>query len=216
MKTDSQIQEDVLAELRWDPKVNATHIGVEVKSGVVTLSGHVDSFGEKWDAEEAAKRVSGVKALAIELKVNLPNPTQKSDSEIAQSVANALQMSVHKLDRFVKIMVEDGFVTLSGVVEWQFQKEVAANTIRYLQGVKGIYNKITIKPKISVTTVKSDIDAAFNRRARIDSQTIKVQIQGSEVILGGKVHDWSEKNLAIDTAWSVPGVSKVTDNMTFA
>jgi osmotically-inducible protein OsmY len=216
MKTDLQIQQDVMAELKWDPKINAADIGVEVKNGVVTLSGHVDNYPEKWNAEDAAKRVSGVKALAIELNVIIPNASQKSDSEIAQAAANALKSNIYNLSNNVHIKVENGYITLTGNVEWQFQKIAAFNIMRYLLGVKGVYSQITVKPRLSVTLVKSDIDAAINRRALSDIKNIKVQLNGSEVILGGKVNDWSEKNLVIDTAWAVPGVSKVTDNMVFA
>jgi osmotically-inducible protein OsmY len=216
MKTDIQLQQDVMAELRWDPKINAAHIGVQAQNGVVTLSGHVESYAEKWNAEDAAKRVAGVKALAIDVDVILPNSSKKSDSEIALAVANAIKSNTYHLDALVKAKVEDGFVTLTGEVEWQFQKNVAANTIRYLTGVKGIYNKISIKPKISITAVKSDIDAAINRRAQSDIQNIKVSVEGSDVTLTGKVHDWSEKNLVIDAAWAVPGVRKVVDQMVFA
>ena len=216
MKTDIQLQQDVIAELKWDPKINAAHIGVQAQDGVVTLSGHVDSYAEKWNAEDAAKRVSGVKVLAIDIDVILPNSSQKSDSEIALAIANAMKVNTYHLDALVKAKVEDGFVTLTGEVEWQFQKIAAANAIRYLTGVKGIFNNISVKPKVSITAVKSDIDAAINRRAQSDIQNIKVLVDGSDVTLTGKVHDWSEKNLVIDAAWAVPGVRKVVDRMAFA
>ena len=132
MKTDLQIQQDVMAELKWDPKINAADIGVEVKNGVVTLSGHVDNYPEKWNAEDAAKRVSGVKALAIELNVIIPNASQKSDSEIAQAAANALKSNIYNLSNNVHIKVENGYITLTGNVEWQFQKIAAFNIMRYL------------------------------------------------------------------------------------
>lgn len=216
MKTDIQLQQDVMAELKWDPKINAAHIGVQAQDGVVTLSGHVDSYAEKWNAEDAAKRVSGVKVLAIDIDVILPNSSQKSDSEIALAIANAMKVNTYHLETLVKGQVENGFVTLTGEVEWHFQKIAAANAIRYLTGVKGIYNNISVKPKVSITAVKSDIDAAINRRAQSDIQNIKVLVNGSEVTITGKVHDWSEKNLVIDAAWAVPGVRNVVDKMAFA
>jgi osmotically-inducible protein OsmY len=216
MKTDIQLQQDVIAELKWDPKINAAHIGVQAQDGVVTLSGHVDSYAEKWNAEDAAKRVTGVKVLAIDIDVILPNSSQKSDSEIALAISNAMKVNTYHLDALVKARVEDGLVTLTGVVEWQFQKIAASNAIRYLTGVKGIFNNILVKPKVSITAVKSDIDAAINRRAQSDIQNIKVLVDGSDVTLTGKVHDWSEKNLVIDAAWAVPGVRKVVDRMAFA
>lgn len=216
MKTDLQLQQDVLAELKWDPKINVAHIGVQAKDGVVTLSGHIDSYAEKWNVEDAAKRVSGVKVLAIDLEVILPNSSIKSDSEIAVAIANSMKANTYHLDEVIKAKVEDGFVTLTGEVEWQYQKLAAINSIRYLAGIKGIYNNILIKPKISVTAIKSEIDTAISRRAQSDIQNIKVLVDGSDVTLSGKVHDWSEKNLVVDAAWAVPGVRNVVDHMSFA
>lgn len=213
-KTDSQLQQDILAELRWDPKINAAHIGVEVLKGVVTLSGHVDSFVEKWNAEQAVKRVPGVKILAIELDVMLPNDNKRSDTEIALAVSNALRHNIYRLDQFVKAKVEAGIVTLTGEALWQYQVDAATNAIRYLAGVVGINNRVLLKPSISVTAVKKDIDDAIQRRARNDMKNIQVEIKGNEVLLSGKVEDWSERNLAIDAAWGVVGVQKVSDQMT--
>lgn len=213
-KTDSQLQQDILAELRWDPKINAAHIGVEVSKGVVTLSGHVDSFVEKWNAEQAVKRVPGVKILAVELDVMLPNDNKRSDTEIALAVSNALKHNIYRLDQFVKAKVEAGIVTLTGEAQWQYQVDAATNAIRYLAGVVGINNRVLLKPSISVTAVKKDIDDAIQRRARNDMKNIQVEIKGNEVLLSGKVEDWSERNLAIDAAWGVVGVQKVSDQMT--
>ena len=213
-KTDSQLQQDILAELRWDPKINAAHIGVEVSKGVVTLSGHVDSFVEKWNAEQAVKRVPGVKILAVELDVMLPNDNKRSDTEIALAVSNALRHNIYRLDQFVKAKVEAGIVTLTGEAQWQYQVDAATNAIRYLAGVVGINNRVLLKPSISVTAVKKDIDDAIQRRARNDMKNIQVEIKGNEVLLSGKVEDWSERNLAIDAAWGVVGVQKVSDQMT--
>jgi osmotically-inducible protein OsmY len=213
-KTDSQLQQDILAELRWDPKINAAHIGVEVSKGVVTLSGHVDSFVEKWNAEQAVKRVSGVKVLAVELDIMLPNDNKRSDTEIALAVSNALRHNIYRLDQFVKAKVEDAYVTLTGEAQWQYQIDAATNAIRYLSGIAGINNRVLLKPSISVTAVKKDIDDAIQRRARNDMKNIQVEIKGNEVTLSGKVEDWSERNLAIDAAWGVVGVQKVSDQMT--
>ena len=213
-KTDGQLQQDILAELRWDPKINAAHIGVEVSKGVVTLSGHVDSFVEKWNAEQAVKRVSGVKVLAVELDIMLPNDNKRSDTEIALAVSNALRHNIYRLDQFVKAKVEDAYVTLTGEAQWQYQIDAATNAIRYLSGIAGINNRVLLKPSISVTAVKKDIDEAIQRRARNDMKNIQVEIKGNEVMLSGKVEDWSERNLAIDAAWGVTGVQKVSDQMT--
>ena len=216
MKTDRELQQDVLAELKWEPKVNATNIGVEVKKGVVTLSGHVDSLVEKWNAEQAAKRVIGVKALAIELDVIVPGSSQKSDTEIAIAASEALKWNVYKLADKVSIKVEDGVVTLTGAVPWYHERLSAENLIRYLTGVRAVNNLISIKPSISINTVKMDIERALKRRAHEEAQQITVAIQGDEVILGGKIHNWQEKSLALDAVWGVPGVKKVIDHTTFA
>jgi osmotically-inducible protein OsmY len=216
MKTDLQIQQDVMAELKWEPKVNAAHIGVEVKNGVVTLSGHVDSFAEKWGAEQAAKRVAGVRIIAIELDVVLPGSSKKSDTEIAKAAMDALKWNVYKLADLVSIKVEDGFITMTGAVPWQFERISAENSLRYLTGVRGVYNHIAVKPAISVNTVKFDIEQALKRRAHEDAQDITVSIHDDEVTLGGKIHDWKEKSLAIDAVWAVPGVKNVIDNTFFA
>jgi osmotically-inducible protein OsmY len=216
MKTDLQIQQDVMAELKWEPKVNAAHIGVEVKNGVVTLSGHVDSFAEKWNAEQATKRVTGVKVIAIELDVALPGSSKKSDTEIAKAAMEALKWNVYKIADLVSIKVEDGFITLTGEVPWHFERLSAENSLRYLTGVRGVYNHIMVKPAISVNTVKVDIERALKRRAHEEAQEIIVSIHGDEVTLGGKIHDWKEKSLAIDAVWAVPGVKKVIDNTSFA
>ena len=216
MKTDLQIQQDVMAELKWEPKVNAAHIGVEVKNGVVTLSGHVDSFAEKWNAEQAAKKVTGVKVIAIELDVVLPGSSTKSDTEIAKAAMEALKWNVYKLADRIHIKVEDGFITLTGEVPWHFERVSAENLLRYLTGVRGVYNHIMVKTAISIDTVKIDIERALKRRAHDDAQDITVSIRGDEVTLGGKIHDWKEKSLAIDAVWAVPGVKKVIDNTYFA
>ncbi len=216
MKTDRELQQDVLAELKWDPKVNAANIGVEVIRGVVTLSGHVDSLAEKWNAEQAAKRVFGVKTIAIELDVMVPGSNQKSDTEIALAVNDALKWNIYKLGNRVLIKVEDGIVTLTGEVNWFHERLSAENSIRYITGVRSVNNLIYIKPSVSLNLVKIDIERALKRRAHEDAQDISVSVQGDEVILGGKVHNWVEKSLAIDAVWGVPGVKKVTDHMVFA
>lgn len=216
MKTDTQIQQDVIAELKWEPKVNATHIGVEVKNGVVTLSGHVDSFAEKWHAEQAAKRVEGVRVIAIELDVILSDTSKKSDTEIAKAALDALKWNVYKLSDLVSIRVEDGYITLKGEVPWNYERMYAENSIRYLKGVRGVYNYIVVKPAISVNTVKADIEKALKRRAHEEAQNLTVNIHGDEVTLGGKIHDWKERSLAIDAVWAVPGVKNVIDKTYFS
>lgn len=214
MKTDTQLQQDVIAELKWEPSVNAAEIGVEVKDGIVTLAGHVSSYAEKLGAERAAQRVSGVKALAIEMDVKLSGSSKRTDADIARSVENVLQWTTYVPKDSVKVMVESGWVTLSGEVDWEYQRQVAAKGVRYLMGVTGVSDQIVIKHKVSSIVVKSEIEAALKRRAKADAQNISVEVQGADVTLTGTVHSWSERELAKHSAWSAPGVGNVVDKMT--
>lgn len=216
MKTDTQLQQDVLAELKWEPSVNAAQIGVEVKDGIVTLAGHVSSFAEKWDAERAAQRVSGVKALAVEMDVKLSGSGKRTDADVARAAETALQWTTFLPKDSVKIMVESGLITLSGEVDWEYQRQSAAGAVHYLLGVTGVSNQITIKSKVSSSAIKSDIEAALKRRAQADTKKIAVEVHGANVTLTGKVQSWSERELARQSAWGTPGVRNVVDNMTVA
>ncbi|MFN7835756.1 MAG: BON domain-containing protein [Burkholderiaceae bacterium] len=216
MKTDIQTQQDVMAELKWEPSVNAAQIGVEVKDGVVTLVGHVQSFAEKWAAERAAQSVSGVKAIAVEMDVNLPGDCHRTDADIAQSVSRALEYTAFLPKDTVKVKVENGWVSLSGQVEWGYQKQRVSREVRYLIGVRGVSDNISIKPSVSSNTVKFDIEASLKRRAHADAEKISVAVHGSDVTLSGKVGSWSQRELAKNSAWGTPGVTNVVDNMTLA
>ncbi|MDP3955416.1 MAG: BON domain-containing protein [bacterium] len=216
MKTDTQLQQDVIAELKWEPSVTAAQIGVEVKDGIVTLAGHVNTYAEKWNAESAAQRVSGVKALAIEMDVKLSGSGKRTDADIASSAKNVLQWTSSLPKDGVKVMVESDWVTLSGDVDWEYQRQAAAKGVRYLMGVTGVSNQIAIKPNVSLSAVKSDIEAALKRRAKADAQKISVEVRGADVTLTGTVHSWSERDLARHSAWGTPGVRNVVDNMTIA
>ena len=213
MKTDSQLQQDVMAELKWEPAVHAEQIGVEVKNGVVTLSGEVSSYTEKWNAERAAQRVNGVKALAVELTVKLAEFSKRTDADIAESAKNILSWTSSLPADAVKVMVEGGWLTLSGDVEWQYQRQDAAHGVRFLAGVTGVSNQIAIKPSLSGTVVKSDIEAALKRRAAADAKTIAVDVKGGDVTLTGTVHSWAERDLATRSAWGSSGVRNVVDKM---
>ncbi|QWF72430.1 BON domain-containing protein [Methylomonas paludis] len=214
MKTDLEIQKDVIAELNWEPSVNPTDIGVEVKDGIVTLSGYVGSYAEKCNAEHAAQRVYGVQGLAVEIAVKLSGFNNRSDADIARTVENVLLWTTDLPKTTLKVMVEDGWITLSGEVDWEYQKRAAVDAVRYLMGVKGVSDDIHLKPRISVTLIKADIEDALKRRARNDARDIKVDISGSEVTLGGVVHSSYERDLASHSAWCAPGVLHVKNNMT--
>ena len=213
MKTDSQLQQDVMAELTWEPAVHAEQIGVEVKNGVVTLAGQVGSYAEKWHAEEAAQRVHGVKALAVEMQVRLSDLGKRTDADIAGSARNILAWSSSVPAGAVKVLVEGGWLTLSGDVEWQYQRQDAAESVRHLLGVTGVSNKIAIQPAVSAAVVKADIEAALKRRAAADSKAITVDVKGGDVALTGTVHSWSERDLATRSAWGSAGVRRVVDQM---
>lgn len=216
MKTDTQLQQDVMAELRWEPAVQAEHIGVEVKDGVVTLAGEVRSYTEKWIAERAAQRVSGVNALAIALKVKLARPGERTDADIARAVETGLAWSTSVPAGAIKAMVESGWVTLTGNVDWRYQKQAAADSVRYLLGVTGLSDQIAIKPQVSMGAVKGDIEAALKRSAAEDARRISVEVRGAEVVLTGTVHSWTERETATTSAWATPGVLNVIDKMTLS
>ena len=216
MKTDKQLKNDILAELRWEPSVNAEQIGVEVNDGVVTLAGHVDSFVEKWAAEKAAKKVSGVRALAVEMDVKLPSLSQRNDADIARSADSALEWTTYLPRNAIKIQVEGGWVTLDGDVEWEYQRRAALSAVRNLMGVKGINNNIVIKSKVTANGVKADIIDALKRRAITDSQKIVVDVHGADVTLSGTVDNWAERDLARHLAWSTAGVQNVQNNIIVA
>ncbi|MDP4076389.1 BON domain-containing protein [Acidovorax sp. A1169] len=213
MKSDSQLKQDVTAELHWEPAVNASQIGVEVKDGIVTLAGHVDSYTEKWNAERAAQRVAGVTGLAIAMEVLLPGTSQRDDADIARSAEDLLTWSSFLPKDSIKVMVEKGWVTLTGQVRWDFERRDVTSSIRKLMGVTGVSDQITIKPGVSATVVKSDIEAALKRRAQSDAELITVDVKGSEVFLSGTAHTWAERDMASHAAWSAPGVQSVVDNI---
>jgi osmotically-inducible protein OsmY len=216
MKTDSQLQQDVLAELKWEPSVDAADIGVEVSDGVVTLAGHVKSYAEKWEAERAAQRVSGVQALAVEMDVTLPGTVNRNDVDIARAAEKVLKWTTTLPKDAVKVLVEGGWITLSGEVAWGYQRQAATEAVRFLMGVRGVSDQIAITPQATASIVKADIEAALKRRARDDAQSISVDVKDGDVTLTGTVHSWSERDLARHSAWGTTGVCKVVDLLNIA
>jgi osmotically-inducible protein OsmY len=213
MKTDLQLQQDVITELAWEPSVNAAQIGVEVKDGVVTLAGHVGSYGEKWEAERAAQRVAGVRALAVEMDVTLPGSSARNDVDIARAAANVLQWSTYFAEDTIRVVVEGGWITLTGALDWEYQREAAERSVRGLMGVIGISNQIVLNPVASILPVTADIEAALKRRIHSDARHIRVDVDGADVTLSGTVHSWSERDAARNSAWATPGVRHVADSL---
>ena len=213
MKSDAQLKADVEDELRWEPSVHAEQIGVSAKNGVIELDGEVGSFIEKWVAERAALRVSSVKAVASEIKVELSPAATRTDEDIARAAVERLDWTFSLPDT-IKAQVTNGVVTLEGAVEWQFQKEEAENVIRPLTGVTGVVNEITVAPTASAFDVKIKIEEALRRSAETDAKHIAVETSGGKVTLRGTVRSWAEREQAQRAAWAAPGVTNVQDLVT--
>jgi osmotically-inducible protein OsmY len=209
--TDEQIRDDVLDELKWDPQVKGSEIGVIVKNGVVALTGWTDSYAKKWGAEEDALRVTGVKGVANDIEVKLA--TERTDADIAAAAVRALEWNASIPAGRVTVTVSKGWVTLKGEVEWQYQREEAGKVVRQLWGVKGVSNLIDVKPRSTPSELKKKIEQALIRNAEIDANSITVEVQGSKAVLKGKVRSWADKHEAEKAAWLAPGIISVDNRI---
>lgn len=213
MDTNSSLQEKVLEELQWDPSIDAEHIGVTALDGIVTLTGYVKHYIDKKNAERAAKRVVNVKAVVDEIELQLAGSSQKTDLEIAESALAALKLNMSIPHDAIKLTVDNGWVTLDGKVDWNYQRLAAENTVKLMLGVKGITNKLAVKPMVCAADIKSKIQSALVRNAQFDANHITVDIRGEKAILGGSVRSWSEREQAATAVWSAPGITEVENNI---
>lgn len=213
MITDERLTQDVAAELAWDPSVTATDLGVTAKDGIVTLTGHVTSFAQKHAAEIAARRVNGVKALAEEISVELPFEHRRTDEDIAAAVVNRLGWDASIIPDTVTAQVQDGWVSLDGAVDWNFQRDAAALDVRSLLGVVGLSNRITIKPRANAHDIALGIEGALGRSWFFDPKRVGVDVHGDRVRLTGSVHTEHERRLAALMAWNSPGVAMVENDL---
>lgn len=212
-KTDATLKIDVLAELNYEPSVKVTDIGVLVKDGTVTLNGYATSYGEKWEAVRAVKRVAGVLAIADDIEVKLPSSLQHNDGDIATAAAHQIDIGTLIPTGIVQATVRDGWITLEGNVEWWYQKNAAGQVVQHLAGVKGVSNFIEIAPKLNAAELETNIQSAFKRSAVLDAKHIRVETAGNKVILRGDVRNYQEREEAERVAWAAPGVLTVANHL---
>lgn len=210
---DITLRQNIIDELDFEPSIDAANIGIAVEDGIVTLTGHVGCYSEKETAERVAKRVRGVRGIAQEIEVRIFGSYETSDDDIARRAADMLDWNVSVPKAAIQVKVQKGWITLTGKVEWQFQKNAAIDSVRNLAGVVGLSNLIEITPRISAADVKKRIEDAFRRDAELESQGIRVEVSGGSVTLKGKVHTWSERRAAERAAWSAPGIKTLNDQI---
>lgn len=213
MRTDEDIQKDVLEELKWDMRVHPNEIGVSVKDGIVTLTAWVNSYLKKLAAQDAAHRVQGVTAVVNDIEVRLPGSAERTDADLAEAVLNALKWDAGIPAGKLDVTVSQGWVTLKGEVEYGFQKRDAERAVRYIAGIRGVSNLIIVKPAVSPANLKESIEKELIRNAETDAKRITVEVQGSTVILRGTARSYAEKKAAEDAAWAAPGVSEVDNRI---
>lgn len=210
---DVSLKHDVEDELEWDPGVDASKIAVTTADGVITLSGSVRSYSDRWNAEKIAKRVHGVRGVANDIEVSIDESEKRDDSDIALSAVNALNWNFSIPKDRIKVTVSKGWLTLDGEVDWQYQKRAAEDAVRHLRGVRGLSNQVLVRPKVQATEVKDKIESALRRNAEIDAKNIVVQTTDGNVTLTGAVRSWAEREDAVNAAWAAPGVTKVIDRI---
>lgn len=214
--SDRSVRQDILEELEFEPSIDAAHIGVAVADGVVTLTGYVGSYAEKTMAESVVRRVRGVRAIAEEIEVRFPARKKTADDEIAKRALAIIGWDTTLPDEAIQVKVQHGWITLSGEVEWHFQRTAAENAVRKLSGVFGVINMITVRPRIDAGDIKQRIENALRRSAELEADAIRVTVVGSKVTLEGKVNAWREREVAERAAWAAAGVSAVDDRLTIA
>lgn len=213
MKTDAEIKQNVVSELEWDPSIDAARVGVAVKDQVVTLTGHLDNFAQKYAIERAVQRVAGVRALAIELDVKLDPHHVRSDADIALAAEQALTWHALVPHERVRVQVEKGWVTLNGEVDWHYQREGAAKAVRELTGVTGVTNAISLRPQATPNHISDRIRAALTRQVEREARRIEVSVEGATATLRGDVHSWAERTAAEGATWSAPGIRRVVNEL---
>jgi osmotically-inducible protein OsmY len=214
MSQDTHLQLSVLAELEWEPSVVAAHIGVAANAGVITLTGQVESFAQKYAAEAAARRVKGVLAVAEELEVQVPFERKRDDSDIAAAIVDRLAWDVSVPREAVKVGVDAGWVTLTGEVDWNYQRKAAEQDVRRLHGVVGVSNQVSLKPRVSTANISNDISCALHRSFFPDPDAVTVTAENGRVRLTGNVHSWHARRVAAETAWGAPGATDVENLLT--